>query len=267
MLALAASPAAAQTWALPGEAAHVETAGAEPPPGIPDNQPWPIAARLSGPTDRYPHDVLGGIPAWTELTVAARACRACRHGSEYGTIRLDPPLVFEDVAPRLWDVTCDGRPEVVVVESHEALGARLTVWAWSDNTASQTGLRRIAATPHIGTRFRWLAPAGIGDFAGDGRPVIAYVDRPHLAREVVFVRLEGHRLAEVARAPGYSNHRIGDTSIASGTRNCGGVTELILPRSGAPRLAALRLMDGKIVAHDAGPWRGPRDIARATRCP
>lgn len=252
---------------MPGGAAHVETTGAEPPPGIPDNQPWPIAARLSGATDRYPHDVLGGIPGWTDLTVTARACRACRHGSESGTIRLDPPLVFEDAAPRLWDVTGDGRPEVVVVESHETLGARLAVWAWRDSTDTAEGLRRIATTPHIGTRFRWLAPAGIGDFAGDGTPVIAYVDRPHLAQEVVFVRLQGDRLTEIARAPGYSNHRIGETAIAGASRTCDGRAEVIVPRSDAPRLSALRLEGGRIVARDAGPWRRPQDLARATRCP
>jgi hypothetical protein len=218
-----------------------------------------VAAALHRPTGRYPHDVLGGIPAFTRLTVTLRACAGCGPRTEAAV--LAPPWVFEDVAPRLWDADGDGRAEVVVVESHERLGARLAVWG-----PGPAGLRRLAATAPIGTRFRWLAPAGIGDFAGDGRPVIAYVDRPHLAREIVFVRMQGRRLAEIARAPGYSNHRIGETAIASGTRRCGGRDEVVVPRA-AGGLAALRLEGGRIAARDAGPFRGPADLARALGCP
>ncbi|MFN3971166.1 MAG: VCBS repeat-containing protein [Gemmobacter sp.] len=232
-----------------------------------DPRPWPVAARLEGPTDRYPHNVLGGIPAFTDLAVMALSCTVCRHGSEGAHIRLAPPLVFEDVAPRLWDVTGDGRPEIVVVESHETRGARLAVWAYPDGTAGGRGPTRIAASAHIGARFRWLAPAGIGDFAGDGRRVIAWVDRPHLAQEVVFATRAGGRIIEIARAKGFSNHRIGETTIASTTRTCGTLTELILPRAGQPRLAALHLHNGRIEARDAGPYRGPQDLERAMRCP
>ena len=65
------------------------------------------------------------------------------------------------------------------------------------------GLR--AATPFIGQPHRWLAPAAIGDLDGDGRVEIAYVDRPHLRRELVFVRLEGDRVVEIARQAGLTN--------------------------------------------------------------
>ncbi len=94
-------------------------------------------------------------------------------------------------------------------------GAQLAVYGVAGDSF---GL--IAATAPLG-RHRWLAPAGIADFDGDGRVEIAYVDRPHLTRELVFVRLEGDRLVELARLPGVTNHRIGDDVISGGLRDCG----------------------------------------------
>ena len=45
-------------------------------------------------------------------------------------LRIDLPerRVFEYIAPRLWDITGDDRPEIVAVESDAEQGARLTVW-------------------------------------------------------------------------------------------------------------------------------------------
>lgn len=207
------------------------------------------AARLVAPTDRYGHDVLGGIPRWS--------------GLEVGGLRADLPaeLVFEDAAPRLWDVDGDGRPEVVVVEAHVARGARLAVWSPEGGR-----LRRIAATPFIGTPHRWLAPAGLADFDGDGRIEIAYVDRPHLARELVFVRLSGDRLEEVARAPGLTNHRIGDAFIAGGLRRCAGGPELVLATPDWTRARIVRLGPDGITLRDGGGIAGPAGLDAGLRC-
>lgn len=190
-----------------------------------DRPAWPVWARLSTPTDRYDHDVLGGLPPWSVLEVGAVSCGACRHGSETIWARLPEDLVFEDVAPRLWDITGDGRPEIVVVESHIAKGARLAVWSFSDIGAKLT---RLAATDFIGKPHRWLAPAGAADFDGDGQIEIAYVDRPHILGDLVFVRLAGDRLVETDRVPGLTNHRIGDAFISGGLRDCGQGPELVL---------------------------------------
>ena len=216
----------------------VETKGPAPQSDNRSGPAWPIRARLSGPTDRYDHDVLGGIPAWSQLTVQARSCGECRHGFEGDTARLPANLVFEDVAPRLWDVSGDGRPEIVVVESDVALGARLAVWSYSETGAELT---RHAATEFIGTRHRWLAPAGVGDFDGDGRIEIAYIDRPHLTKDLVFVQLDGGNLRELARVPGLTNHRIGDAFISGGARNCGAGDEVIVTNAGWTRLMAVRI--------------------------
>ncbi len=241
--------------------AFVETRSAAPQGQDSAGPAWPIVARLSGATDRYDHDVLGGIPPWSVLEVQALSCGACRSGVTGARAELPADLVFEDVAPRLWNVTGDGRPEIVVVESHIQRGARLAVWALSDRG---DGLTRLAATDFIGARHRWLAPAGVGDFDGDGRIEIAYVDRPHLAREPMFVRIDGAQLTEVARAPGYSAHRIGDTVITAAVRRCGG-DQVLVPDARWQRLLAVSLQGGQVVQRDMGAMTRTA-MARALRC-
>ncbi|MDX5412228.1 MAG: VCBS repeat-containing protein [Rhodobacterales bacterium] len=230
--------------------------------------PWPIEARLSDPTDRYPHNVLGRIPSFTTLTVTAEVCSACAAPQVSAALTLSAPLVFEDVAPRLWDVTGDGRPEVVVVQSHEKLGARLTVWELRDEPASGTALfRMIAATDFIGTRFRWLAPVGYGDFTDDGHIEIAYVETPHLGKTLRLVGLEGDRLADRAALSGVTNHRIGEEDIAGGVRVCDGRAEAVLATADWRRIVAVAWEDGTLVRRDLGALTGPQDWARALACP
>ena len=125
---------------------------------------------------------------------------------------------------------------------------------------------RLATGDHIGMRFRWLAPSGIGDLAGDGRPVIAYVDRPHLARELVFVRLEGNRMQEIARIGGITNHRIGERTISGGVRTCQGRAEVIATNPDWSRLLAVHLDRGRPVVQDIGPLRRPADFDAALAC-
>ncbi len=254
LVAMMATPSAGQ------EAPDfVATSGPLPAEHDPSRPAWPIEARLTGPTDRYAHGVLGNIPMFSRLEVRALACGTCGDGREGDSIELPEALVFEDVAPRLWDVTGDGSPEIVVVEAHRRKGARLAVWAYPEKGRRNGALQRIGATPFIGAPQRWLAPAGIGDFDGDGRTEIAFVDRPHLARELVFVRMAGERLVQIARVPGFSSHRIGDTTIRSGVRNCGLGDELILPDADHSRLIAYRLDKG---ATDLGAF----SVAALTAC-
>lgn len=83
-----------------------------------------------------------------------------------------------------------------------------------------------------------MAPAAIGDLDGDGRVELAYVDRPHLRRELVFVRLEAGQMVEIARLPGLTNHRIGEDFITSGLRDCGTGPEVVLANADWTRLVA-----------------------------
>lgn len=216
------------------------------------------SARYEGPTGRYPHGVLGDAIEHDTLSVTLSDGRRL-------ALRWPDTLVFEDTAPRLADLDGDGAPEVVAVESHQDRGARLAVYGLD---AGMLVLR--AATPFIGTRFRWLAPAAIGDLDGDGRIEIAYVDRPHLARVLRVVRYDpaGPRLTEVAAAEGHTNHRIGDRAILGGLRDCPGAPpEVITASPDWSRLLATRLEGGRLVTRDLGPNDGTRAAAGALACP
>ncbi|MCZ4256114.1 VCBS repeat-containing protein [Sulfitobacter sp. G21635-S1] len=208
-------------------------------------------ARYDAPTTRYPHGVLGDAVEHGALVIQY-AGQPTPH-----ILTLPPERVFEDVAPRLADLDGDGQQEVVVVESHRDLGARLAVY---------NGAGLVAATPYIGQRFRWLAPVGVADLDGDGLTEIAYIDRPHLAKVLRIWRFEDGRLRQVARRAGFTNHRIGDTGIAGGIRRCGGAPEIIVADADWQRIVALGLAGGALTARDAGPHRGPADFTRALAC-
>ncbi|MFN4153065.1 MAG: FG-GAP repeat domain-containing protein [Paracoccaceae bacterium] len=199
-----------------------------------------VAAGLVDPTGRYAHAVLGDALEWGGLELVLSDGQRLR-------FTLPDSHVFEDITSRLGDFDGDGRAEVMVVETSLALGAALAIY-------DATGRR--AATPYIGQPNRWLAPAGWGDFDGDGRIELAYIDRPHLARELVFVRLEGNRLTEQARAAGFTNHRIGESRISGGIRHCGGRDTLIVASADWSRAMEVTLGPMGVLARDIGPWRG-----------
>ena len=163
----------------------------------------PFSARFAEPTNRYPHNVLGDLPGFGSLEVRLAGGTSLR-------LVLPESRVFEDISPRLWDIDGDGIPEIVAVESDQHLGARLTAWSVQRTPDGTHGISLRAAGDFIGTRFRWLAPVGMADFTGDGRPEIAYVAMPHLAHRLVLVRLDGARFLPVAQLDGISNHRIGE---------------------------------------------------------
>jgi hypothetical protein len=215
------------------------------PPHASARTPLPVqgvvAAELTLPTDRYAHAVLGDALEWGGLRLTVDTCPPCADRRLMAlSITLPPDRVFEDITARVVDVTGDGLAEVVVVETDLQRGASLAVY---------DAYGRRIATPFIGQTNRWLAPAGIADFDGDGRVEIAYIDRPHLRKDLVFVRVEGVRLVETLRLPGLTNHRIGDAFISGGLRDCGQGPELILASPDWTRL--MRVRAG--VVEDMGP--------------
>ena len=209
-------------------------------------------SRYDGPTTRYAHGVLGDAIEWGELVMTT---------SEGRTVRLVLPeeRVFEDVAPRLYDVDADGENEVIVVESHQAVGARLAIY-------DPDGL--VAANDYIGQPNRWLAPIGVGaaDFNGDGLVELVYIDRPHLTKTLrVFTFVDGE-LKPGARFPGVTNHRIGENDIAGGIRYCGRGPEMIVASVNWERVLSLRFNGGKFVLDDLAPHEGRESFARAMAC-
>ena len=211
-----------------------------------------VEARYDGPTTRYAHGVLGDAIEWGELVMETDTGRSVR-------LVLPQERVFEDVAPRLFDVDQDGDNEVIVVESHREVGARLAIY-------DPNGL--VVANNYIGRPNRWLAPIGVGaaDFDGDGFVELVYVDRPHLAKTVRVLRFIDGELRPVASFPGVSNHRIGERDIAGGIRDCGAGPEMIVASVNWERVLALGFKGLKFSLTDLAPHEGRESFARAMAC-
>lgn len=238
-------------------------AGAAPAQQVPPDCIAGIAnAAYASPTDRYPHGALGDPVEYAALTVTYRLTAPCQAGSARQSVTLPDSLVFEDIPrPRLADLDGDGAPEILTVEAHQQRGARVAIWA-----RRGTGVQRIATTPYIGTRFRWLALIGAADLDGDGKIEIAYIDRPHLARILRIWRYHGGRLTEIASQPGLTNHPYGDPGIHGGIRDCGAGPEIVTADTSWSRIMAARLVGDRIETRDLGAYQGPQSLRAAMAC-
>lgn len=213
------------------------------------------AARLTQPTTRYDHAVLGDAVEWGALELTIRDCADC--AARRLTVTLPETRVFEDVEARITDADGDGRTEVLVVETHLAKGAALAIY---DARGQRT------ATAFLGQPHRWLAPVGVADLNGDGAPEIAYVEKPHLDRVLVILRLREGRFTELARIPGLTNHRIGDSRISGGLRDCGDGAQAVLATADWSGLVAVRLRQGLPEVIPVAGDATPRAFARALAC-
>ena len=222
-----------------------------------------VSARFTEPTARYAHGVLGDDIEYGALEIktsnAATGTLSDQPTNKYSTItiKLPPDRVFEDLEPRLVDVDLDGTDEVIVVESSVHEGAQLAIY---DSRGE-----KIAATPHIGTRFRWLAPIGAADMDSDGSVEIAYIDRPHLAKTLRIWRFADGTLTEIASLPNLTNHRIGEDFISGGLRNCNGTPELILANATWTRIISVSYQNGWTKT-DLASFTGPKSLKRALNC-
>ncbi len=208
------------------------------------------AARYGAPTTRYDHGILGDAIEYGALILTVSGGRTLR-------VVLPKSRVFEDIAPRLVDVTGDGRPEVMVVETSLFKGASLAIY----------GLRgKIAQTPYLGRPHRWLAPLGARDLDGDGRIEIAYVEKPHLTKILRIWRLENGGLRLVASRAGLTNHQIGWNFIAGGIRECGSGAEVVTANGNWRRVMVSRLKGRRILSTDIGPYKGLASLKAALAC-
>ena len=176
-------------------------------------------AWLADPTTRYGHGVLGDKIEAGSVVVETR--KGTRH-----TVSAGPDAVFEDLHLRLADFG-DGRDSIVVVKSYLKKGSSLAV------IGRKRGRYEILAeTPPIGTPHRWLDPAGIADFTGDGKPDIAFVRMPHVLGRLELWTYDGNRFSKGPEMPGFTNHIAGTRALnmaAVINVDGDGVADLALP--------------------------------------
>lgn len=181
-------------------------------PGARAQSRGPLTVTFSDPTPDYVHGVFGAPVEAKSLTLIER--RPVPPGPdpkpvpvEVTRLEAGPDAVFEDREPRLAELDGSGEVKVLVVRARRDSGAALAVVGRRDGA-----WRIVAETPPAGEPRRWLNPAAIADFDGDGRIDVALVRTPHRDGVLQFWTWESGALVLKAEAPGYSNHAFGRTA-------------------------------------------------------
>jgi len=158
-------------------------------------------AWFAEPTDRYDHDILGSKVTAGALVIELRDGRR-------QVVRLKPDAVFEDLKPRIADLSGNGDDDIIVVKSYLKRGSALAV------IAERKGRYDVVAeTPPLGAPHRWLDPVAVADFTGDGKPDIALVRQPHAVGALELWSWRDDRLQKTAELPNVANHIAGTRAI------------------------------------------------------
>ncbi len=186
-----------------------------------------VGASLAGPTDRYPHGVLGDELEASKLDI----------WTDYGAnpiVELPEPEVIEGISAITAQLADDGAYGFLVTVSDAQSGARLRAY---DERGTVIG-----ESEPIGQGFRWLHQIGVGPTGPDGEIEVIAVRTPHIGGVVEAYRLEDGRFERVAAIEGYSSHVIGspnlDMALLADT-DADGQLEIIVPTQAMTELAIL----------------------------
>lgn len=185
---------------------------------------------LTGPTEGYPHDVLGDpLEAKTITLVDAQ-----EHPYVSGVIQIDPGDVIEGIAPIWVDLDEDGEREIIVTQSNAGSGARIVVYR-------EDGSLYASGEP-IGQGFRWRHQLAAAQFIPGGPLEIAVIRTPHIGGVLELYAVEGGRLVVRTELHGYSSHQIGsrnlDGALAADFDGDGKI-EVVVPDQSQTNLAGI----------------------------
>lgn len=94
---------------------------------------------------------------------------------------------------------------------------------------------------------------------------------PHLAGKLEVLAYDGRSLTVIATAKGLTNHRIGDTDIAGGIRNCSDAPQMILAQmpwrtTGTATMVAVNLTNGILETQTFSQPFTEENISKALAC-
>jgi hypothetical protein len=210
-------------------------------------------AWLAEPTERYRHGALGDAVEAGSLVIE-------RRDGLREALKLDAGAVFEDREPRIAVLDRSGHEFVVVVKSYLHAGSALTVIGVRDGRYDV-----LAETPPIGTPNRWLNPAGIADFDGDGTIDIALVRMPHALGRLELWSWRGDNLQKLTHLADVANHAFGNrvqrmSAVADFDRD--GHADLAIPSFDRRALRLIAFAPGtRDIARVALPARTTTEIA------
>ncbi|MDF1750590.1 MAG: VCBS repeat-containing protein [Alphaproteobacteria bacterium] len=209
-----------------------------------------LRAWYAEPTERYDHGIL-------DDAIEAGSLIAERNGKRY---RYDLPedSVFEDITPRLVDADGDGQLEILTIKSYLDNGSTIALYGIRDGT-----LVPLAEAMPIGKPHRWLNPAGVADYNGDGSPDIAVIRTPHIGGILILYHWDGSssKIVELARKSGYSTHAIGSTELNIALTvdwNGDGIMDLLLPRQNRTDIVPVYMVGNAFTEGDT--YRMRREI-------
>ncbi len=209
-------------------------------------------------TEIYGHGVLGDAIEAHTLYAKPQSMSASDCALQ---LTLDEQSVFEDVSPRIADVTGDGRNDIITIESHVDKGASLAIYGIRDGQ-----LQKLSSTPYIGQSNRWLAPVGSADFNADGTDDVAFVQTPHLAGILQIWSFADGVAQQLASKAGFSNHRIGENFITGGIAQCDERPVIIVPDRTWRSTMAATFSNGTIQATEVAEVASQEVIDRKLAC-
>lgn len=208
------------------------------------------SAWYEDPTSRYRHAILGDAVEAGALAV--------EHGEQIYRLTLPEDQVFEDRTPRLADLDGDGSPEIITIRSYQTDGGSVAVFGLKNGAIAE-----LANSRPIGRANRWLNIAGIDDYAGLGRPQVAFVETPHIGGTLYITEWRGQHLVPIASMAGFSNHRIGAREqdlTATLNYNVDGRPDLIVPSDSRTVLRIVGFENGSF--SELGTVRLPSEVRR-----
>jgi hypothetical protein len=159
-----------------------------------------VYAQYVSPTDKYTHGVLGDRIEAEGLVVVVDGV--------FYELELDEDRVFEDIRPRLYDVTGDGELEFVTIRTNIETGAGIAIYKIINDR-----LVLYASVTEIGSFSRWLNIVVIDDLDNDGIVELVWVETPHIGGILKVAKIHFGLLRVLDEEEQYSNHGLGERNL------------------------------------------------------